>query len=612
MKISIFRDGYTTLESTETIDSFDEFVDIVSMPKVGPKNGDYFIRGFCEGNRKDSNVKSTELIIIDGDIDLNGNSCPPPDFVHKLFKEKNITHVVYSSYSNDIVNNIHKWRLCIPCKDIIDAQSLKMGVYEVLNLMHRNSLMVKNVKENLVLSQPWFTPRCQLERYDDFYCEWHDGDVFKITGTETAASVNINFENHNTTASSAECFRWDYMIDQFQSGTLHNGLKAACGWIIHTTDWADVQIKNFLIAQVKALCNDNKKVTRAEKTKEIDNLIKYCREKHGVIEHSSNWKDHLTTAEILKDKHFDDVKWAVHKIIPEGLTVLAGEPKAGKSLMAVDICSAIASGGVAFGQRDCVEGDVVYMSLEDPERRVKERIENQCDLWPGRFKVLTGGVPQLGKSFYDLLDEMFLLWPEMRCIVVDTMQFIIPPKAPGLSDYEHYYKCLDPLHRWTIENHISIVLITHTTKSLTVEGDNPFSKIIGSVAIQGASDAMILLKKNHAKTVKTDELADGFLTINGRELNSETFSLDFDEELLKWTIRGEIKSKDYIKNPNWVLITDCIKPNGSEPSEIIRETGLNKSTVRSCLHRMKKAEIIEKKGPLYIKCNAATNLDNIL
>ena len=602
MKISVFEHGYTNLISNKVIEDWNELVDVLIDVKPGKKNGTYITRGFCDGPRADENIQGMDLIIIDGDSLLdNGSSCCHPDGVHNLLKEKNITHCIHSSYSQDLANNILKWRAIIPCNDLVDAGALKQGVGEVISLFHEHGFMIRNVRENVAESQPWFLPRCPEGLEDDFFSAYHDGTPWELHGIPVTSSAKIAFITETGKNNGAGGhFSWDWALEQFRSGTLHQGIKSICGWLIHTTDWADSQIKSYLITQISLLCPNQEKVKRARETKEIDNLIKYCREKHGVIERAANWKDNILSADELQSKEFPPIKWAVDGVIPEGLTILAGDPKAGKSLMAVDVCSAIASGVEAFGNRSCVKGTCVYISLEDPPRRVKARIQQQCDLWPETFKLVSGGIPQLGPSFYDVFDEMLIMWPSLRAIIIDTMAFIIPSKPHGTSDYDHYYKHMDPLHRWSIENQIAVVLITHLTKSKGQEGDNPFSRIIGSVAIQGTSDAMILLRKNHAKrSILNPELPDGFLTIEGRELGSDNLALDFDTEALKWSIIREAEVADETINPNWILISGVLKGEKKGPTEITRETKLNQSTVKSCLRRMKAANLVESEGGKY-------------
>ena len=51
----------------------------------------------------------------------------------------------------------------------------------------------------------------------------------------------------------------------------------------------------------------------------------------------------------LEHKEMPEQKWAVEGILPEGLTLLAGKPKLGKSMLSLCIAAAIGEGGIALG-----------------------------------------------------------------------------------------------------------------------------------------------------------------------------------------------------------------------------------------------------------------------
>lgn len=601
MRVSVFEQGYTNLISDETIEDWDGLVDRLIDVQVGTKNGSYIVRGHCDGPRSDSNMKALDLIVIDGDQTLEaGNTCTPIEPIHEVLKSQNVKHCIHSSYSQNLVNSVFKWRMVIPCNDLVDAGALSQGVSEVISLLHENQLMVSNVVEDNTPSQPWFLPRCPEGFEDDFTCLYHDGEPWKLGSVKVLPSANIRLVGDNGNGKTGSGFSWEWAIGQISSGTIHQAAKSICGWLISTTDWAPSQIKTYLATLISSLCPDPVKVKRAVETKEIDNLIAYCQEHHGVFENAGDWKEDIMSAADLRDKVFPPTRWAVNGILPEGLTILAGDPKAGKSLMAVDICSAIASGSKAFGNRKCIEGMCVYYSLEDMYPMVQARIKKQSNIWSEKFKIITKIRCQLGDSFYKLLDEMVMMWPDLRCVVIDTMAKIIPGKPPGITDYEHYYKYLDPLHQWAGLNHVAMVLITHLNKSRAIEGENPFNSIIGSVAIQGTSDAMLLLKKNHAKAdIINPDLPDGFLEVQGRELGTDKYTLEFNDEEMKWCIVREAVIEDVTGNSNWLLIADSLKRKQKSPAEIAKEIKKNGSTVRSCLKRMVAERLIKNENSKY-------------
>ena len=77
----------------------------------------------------------------------------------------------------------------------------------------------------------------------------------------------------------------------------------------------------------------------------------------------------FTAADLMR-MELPPARWAVEGIIPEGLSVLAGKPKLGKSWLALEQGIAGASGGVALGEIDVTAGPVLYLALEDTRRRL--------------------------------------------------------------------------------------------------------------------------------------------------------------------------------------------------------------------------------------------------
>ncbi len=69
------------------------------------------------------------------------------------------------------------------------------------------------------------------------------------------------------------------------------------------------------------------------------------------------------------------VKWAVSGIVPEGVTLLAGKPKLGKSWLTLGLGVATAMVGVTLGTKRVVRGEVFYVALEDNRRRLQKRLD---------------------------------------------------------------------------------------------------------------------------------------------------------------------------------------------------------------------------------------------
>ena len=82
----------------------------------------------------------------------------------------------------------------------------------------------------------------------------------------------------------------------------------------------------------------------------------------------------LVNAAELLALTFPPQRWAVPGIVAEGLNLLVGPPKLGKSWFALNLAVAISTGGVALGRVPVDQGPVLYLALEDSRRRLQDRL----------------------------------------------------------------------------------------------------------------------------------------------------------------------------------------------------------------------------------------------
>lgn len=149
--------------------TFHDFINEVSTPVVGNKDGSYFLR--CAGtvrNDRDT-AKTASILILDGDSSIAEDGevvpgAPDPHLVNQILTSLGFQHVIYSSYSNDV--GLHKYRVIIPVK-YTQAQ-LPILLDHFHELLHSSGAMLFNVKENKVWSQPWFFPRVTAQRKQYF------------------------------------------------------------------------------------------------------------------------------------------------------------------------------------------------------------------------------------------------------------------------------------------------------------------------------------------------------------------------------------------------------------------------------------------------------------
>jgi AAA domain-containing protein len=137
-------------------------------------------------------------------------------------------------------------------------------------------------------------------------------------------------------------------------------------------------------------------------------------------------------------------------IDPEGLTVLAGAPKVGKSWIVLDwLLAASAESGLALGALTMPEPrDVLYMALEDGDRRMQERCRKLlANAWrpdqpiPARFQYVTAIRP--GQLLATI--AAWLKVHQSGLVVVDTLGRALPPALSGEAPYNRDYRIMSEL-----------------------------------------------------------------------------------------------------------------------------------------------------------------------
>jgi RecA-family ATPase len=119
-------------------------------------------------------------------------------------------------------------------------------------------------------------------------------------------------------------------------------------------------------------------------------------------------KPQIRSAHELRRREFDPIRYVVPGYIAEGCTLLAGRPKLGKSWLVLEMGLAVATGEACLGGILCEQGDVLYLALEDNERRLQKRIDKvlgPLHEWPQSFQYATewprasdGGLDAIGSG----------------------------------------------------------------------------------------------------------------------------------------------------------------------------------------------------------------------
>ena len=242
----------------------------------------------------------------------------------------------------------------------------------------------------------------------------------------------------------------------------------------------------------------------------------------------------FTLPELL-ERQLLPIQWTIPDILPEGLTILAGKPKLGKSWLALGIALAVAAGGVALGTYPVTQGEVLYLALEDNERRLQSRAKQLLASMSTVPDTIAFELrwPRLDQGGLTYLEAYLQTHPQVRLVVVDTWARVSPKSTNRQrSQYEDDYEALTPLKYLADTYRVSILAIHHLRK---MHGDDVLDEITGSIGLAGAVDGTLILKRERGQHEAT-------LFVTGRDIEQEQqFALRFDPFTAMWMQVGNVE-----------------------------------------------------------------------
>ena len=223
-------------------------------------------------------------------------------------------------------------------------------------------------------------------------------------------------------------------------------------------------------------------------------------------------------ADTLQSTAYEPVSFVVDDLLPQGLHLLAGAPKIGKSWLALWLCLCAAQGKPlwTFATRPC---EVLYLCLEDSFQRIQSRLFDLTEDAPPtlHFAVMS---QQLHNGLVEQIEQFLKEHPQTRLIVIDTLQRI----RTGGNDANPYasdYRDIGVLKALADKHRIAILLVHHLRKELA---DDVFSRISGTTAISGAVDSSFTLIEDKRGSGKAK------LSCIGRDIEYRELTLERNAE----------------------------------------------------------------------------------
>jgi len=296
---------------------------------------------------------------------------------------------------------------------------------------------------------------------------------------------------------------------------------------------------------------------------------------------------HIMSAADLREKTFPPISYVVPGYIVEGCTIIAGRPKIGKSWFMLDVGLAVASGGQTLGSVQCDEGDVLYIALEDNERRLQSRITKilgAFQKWPARFQYATQW-PRADDGGLQQIRNWIAAAENPRLIVVDVLAAFRSPRGREATLYESDYGAVKALQQIPGETGVGVVVVHHLRKS-GAESD-PFEKVSGTLGLSGAADTVLVLDRDGNGAT---------LYGRGRDIEEIETAVEFDRQTCRWRVLGEAAEVRRTDERAQILSVLIGASEPMAPKDIAIETGMPRNNVDQLLYKIAKTGEILKAG----------------
>jgi hypothetical protein len=305
----------------------------------------------------------------------------------------------------------------------------------------------------------------------------------------------------------------------------------------------------------------------------------------------------IPNAASLKQKDIKQTKWIVPGLLPVGAILLASRPKMRKTWLALQLSIAVVGGRSFLGYK-ANQGDVLFLGLEDNERRLKGRIDllQTWDLSPpdmSKLRYFTAGVDirpsghqyvsdadeharaydafPRGEAGIDALEAYLDTYPETKLIVIDTYA-CFRDSSSNRDVYQRDYDQMTPITQLCARREVCALVVHHEKKGLAgIQSGDFMEDVSGSTGITGAADGVMSIKGIRGPALENEVR---MLQVSGRDIPEvDAINMKFEADRGGWltTARQDIKVeilKLLARSPFRVLQTDICNLISGETKDI--------------------------------------------
>lgn len=277
----------------------------------------------------------------------------------------------------------------------------------------------------------------------------------------------------------------------------------------------------------------------------VEELEKMC---------SGGWNEQpvpkLESAADFIKRDIPPLKHIVDGLVTEGVGILAGTQKTGKSWLCYQLAECVAAGKRFLG-RKTTRGSALYFDLEQAEQLRQERLKIMMPEPPGNlYFINTASV--IGDGFEQQLEGYLKQVPDTQLVIVDVLDVIADDLKRNEAPKRHAYRNISALKQIATKRHIAIICVMHFRKMQ--DKDDFMVNISGSNGWVAAADFAIGITRKRGESSAT-------LQSDGRTTRGMSMQIMQDDKSMKWQEIGS--TEDVIQQKRLQVfrqhaITQCL------------------------------------------------------
>ena len=293
----------------------------------------------------------------------------------------------------------------------------------------------------------------------------------------------------------------------------------------------------------------------------------------------------VQTAISLFDKEIPPMKWIAAGFLGEGVTLLSARPKAGKTLIALQLAIAVAKGEPFLGTYDTVKGPVLYVTVDDPsERRLQENLRQLGGRVDGLDFV--SALAELDNGGIEKLDEMLTVKAQIepyRLLILDTLT-ALRKEQKGKNVVKADYDFMAAVAKLGRKHNCATLILSHSRKdSNSANKVDAIDLHIGTTGLTAAVDAVMVMTGADA--------SNKVLKAKGRDISPFELQLELQvSDRSGWRVvdaPAAPAKKTAELSPVRKTILKVVREIGPcGPDAVNKQVGGVAATVRSTLKRM--------------------------